>query len=108
MKEQPSQDVETTYYQQSEDELKRIGGKKTQVQQFADATRRDPIVQIYVLVKHDRVVVPSLSRPKPNPAWPTNERADEDQKDPHQKAPAKHANRETPLPECVVAIAQRI
>ncbi len=65
------------------------------MQRLADAAGCDHVVQVDVLVEHDCVVIPRLARPEPDPAWSANERADDDQEDPHQKAPAKHSNRES-------------
>jgi len=60
------------------------------VQQFADATGGNPIVEVDVFVEHDGIVVPRLTgqnqiQPGPRIKVPNN------QEDPHQK-PAKHAN----------------
>src|SRR6185369_13998928 len=39
----------------------------------------DDFMQVAITIEHDRVVVPGLARPEPNPARSANERADEDQ-----------------------------
>src|SRR4029077_643044 len=66
------------------------------------------IVQIHVLIKHYRVLVPRLSRPEPDPTRASDKRANNHQKNPQQKAPAKHPKSETSLLERVVTISEGI
>src|ERR1700680_1531873 len=68
--------------------------------------RSDNLMQGAVAIKDDRVVIPSLSRPEPNPARPAYERADENQQNPHQKAPGEHVHCEPPLLNRVITVAE--
>src|SRR5438132_7174098 len=70
--------------------------------------RRHDFMQVAIAIKNDGVVVPSLSRPKPDPTRAANERADKNQQDPHQKTPAEHRDRKPTLLDRVITIAQRI
>src|SRR5207244_12825492 len=65
-------------------------------------------VNVAVTIEDHRVVIPSLARPEPNPARTANERADKDQQDPHQKAPAKHIDCKSSLPIRVITVAKRV
>ena len=78
------------------------------MKQFAYATRGNPVVEVDILVEHYRVVVPRLAGPEPDPTRTTHECADEDQHDPHQKAPAEHSHRKPALLDRVIAIPKRV
>src|SRR5258705_9157858 len=78
------------------------------MQRLADSTRSNHVMQIDVLIEDYRVVIPCLPWPEPDPARPSNERANEDQRDPHQKSPAKHPESKAALFERVVTVAQWI
>src|SRR6185503_10337836 len=65
-------------------------------------------VQIPITVKNNCIVVPRLSRPKPNPARSADESTDYNQEDPHQESPAEHVYGEAPLPVGVIAVTQWI
>src|SRR5215217_2510312 len=103
VEEQSAHQEEAADYNESKNKLPGVAGEKVQTKLL-----RDDVVQIDVLVEHDCVVIPRLSRPEPDPARPANKRADHNQKDPHQKARAKHPERKAPLLQRVVAVAERI
>src|SRR5205085_9007801 len=86
VKEQPADEVETADHERAEDELAR---------HTRDA---EDFMQVAVAIIDDRVEIPTLSRPEPNPAGAAYERADDDQRDPHEEAPQNHRNRERALP----------
>src|SRR6185503_16889737 len=78
------------------------------MQRLAYPAGCNPVVKIDVFVEHHRVVVPRLPRPEPDPTGSPNKGPNDDQQDPHQEAPAKHAYSKTALLERVVTVPERI
>src|SRR5687768_4652724 len=108
VEEQRADDEEPAHHKHSEDELGGIVCQESQTYCFSNRTLRNHVVQVDVLIKHDRIVIPCLSRPEPDPTRSANKCADHDQKDPLKEAGAEHPQRKSSLPERVVTIAQRI
>src|SRR5438105_1945144 len=106
MKEQTSQEKETADYNEAEDAPH--PWQKAHV--IYEIVRRysQNFVQVTVAIKNHCVVVPGLSGPEPNPTWPSNERADHNQQNPHQETPTEHVHRKASLSQCVVTVAERI
>src|ERR1044071_3202962 len=103
MKEERADQIETAHDNKPEDKLRRILAEKMKIQLL-----RNHVVQIDVLVEHYRVMIPGLSRPKPDPTGTTNKRPDHNQHDPHREACAKHPERKATLLECVITVAERV
>src|SRR5215203_1454171 len=76
VKEERSDQIETRDNDQSKNKLERISREEPKMQSFPERALRDHVVQVYVLIKHYRIVVPRLSRPEPDPAWTTNKCSD--------------------------------
>src|SRR5687768_12557045 len=108
MEEERADDEKTADHKQPENELCGIVCQEAQTNRFSNGTLRDHVVQVDVLIKHDRVVVPRLSRPEPDPTRSANKRSDHDQNDPLEKSSAEHPQRKSSLPERVVTIAEWI
>src|SRR2546423_12746827 len=71
-----------------------------------NAAGSNPVVEIDVLIKNHSIVIPRLTWPEPDPTGSSNKSPNNDQEDPHQEAPTKHAHSETALPQRVVTIAE--
>ena len=79
MEKKPADDVERAYDNSAKDHLGNpVGPKKSE-----SGNSRDDLMKIAVPIEDDCVMVPGLSRPKPDPAGPPNERANENQQNPH-------------------------
>src|SRR6185436_18431111 len=71
---QRSHEVKAAHHDQTKDELERISRQKSKMQRLANRACGNHVVQVDVLVEHHCVVIPSLSRPEPDPTWTTNKR----------------------------------
>src|ERR1041384_8837608 len=94
MEEQSADEVEAADHERAEDQLAR------------HTRNAEDFVQVAVAIIDDRVVIPTLSGTEPDPTGAADERADDDQRDPHEEAPEKHRDGEAALPPRVVTIAE--
>src|ERR1043165_6502753 len=104
MKEKSADDVERADDHQAKHEL----GNPVRLQEPETRKPGHNFMQIASAVENYCVVVPSLSRPEPDPTRSANESADDDQEDPHQESPVEHVHRKAALAQRVVTVAQRI
>src|SRR5215213_2776529 len=74
MKEQGADQEKPADHDKSKDKLTRIRREKMETKGIANH-----VVKVDVLIEHDCVVVPPLSRPEPDPTRSSNKRADDDQ-----------------------------
>src|ERR1700682_1914021 len=105
MEKKPAHHIQAAHYRSAASHLQRREQKW--MAQEVLWRQADNLMQVTIALVNDRVVVPGLSGPKPDPARAANKGADDNQQYPHQKAPTEHGQRKPSLFDCVIAIAER-